>query len=139
MVPKSKIRTSFWIPRGLHKKFKAAVALMETGMSMSQVIEILIDDFLRNPPSVVRPLGTQSLAQAQSVSDNEADPFYISRDLHKRFKVATVEMETSMAHIVVSLIDDFVRNESPIARLLRNQFTNTQNSTDLNVSFGERT
>ena len=127
MVASSKTRTSFLLERGIHKKFKVAVAQMDPPITKSQVLEFLLADFLRNRPPIARRPSTET---GHTLEDGlkVPVPFALPRELHKTLKAASIEMDISMGTIVESLVYSFLRKESSVARLLRNSKLVMENS-----------
>lgn len=128
MDSKNKKRTTVNTSPELYKRFHVAVIQMEPRLSMSKVLEVLIDNFLRNEYMRMAFLENQENEDIHS-ANKKPEPLRIPPELHKEFHVAVVQMSVSMSEVVEFLVKDFLRNESSTARFLRSQEIDVPNST----------
>ena len=119
MESRNKARTTYEVSPDTYTKFRVAVIRMQSGMSASQVLEFLVDDFLRNGNFKSRSLWEQVFDGSRPPGKKPNRTLHISRELHQRFNIAAVQMGVSMGKIIRFLIEDFIRNESPTVRFLR--------------------
>ncbi len=127
MAGSDKFRTTILVSDELWIRFKVAVIQNRPRVGMSEVLEFYIDNFLRRDFSTLA-FSKNLKIDSRNSADKKPRTVCFSFEHHERFRVAVTQMSMSMAEVLLCFIDDFLRNESPVARLLRTQQIGTANS-----------